>query len=101
MTEAELLAALEDTGYPVAYHHWKSAQDPPYIVYFATSTEDIKADDANYAPVGNYAVEFYSTERDAAAEAAIEAVLPGPWTKETDYLSDEEMHFTLWNIQLI
>lgn len=105
MTGQDLYEGLLTLGYPVAYREFKSAQEPPFIVYYFVDGADFKADNANYLPIGNYNIEFYSDKiKDPTAEAAIEAELGAlglVWAKSEGYIESEDMYEILYQVQVI
>ena len=54
MTAEDLYNALKTTGYPVAYRYFRSAQEPPFLVYYFVESADLMADNVNYLEVGDY-----------------------------------------------
>lgn len=105
MTAQDLYDGLLETGYPVAYREFKSAQEPPFICYYFVDDDDLKADNKNYHPIGNYNIEFYTDKiKDTTGEAAIEAELETlelVWTKSETYIESEDMYEVLYQVQLI
>lgn len=66
---------LEETGFPVAYMQFKRAPKLPYIVYYADSSSNFQADNANYHEVKNITIELYTEYKDEAAEYRIKSLL--------------------------
>ncbi|MFS0783523.1 hypothetical protein [Bacillus sp. 1P06AnD] len=80
MTLAELKKILDATGFPVAYSHFtatetKPVPSPPYICYLTPYTSNFKADNRVYKRFDNVQIELYTTKKDLAAEAKLEALL--------------------------
>lgn len=104
MTQAELYTALKSTGYPVAYHHFATAQSPPYIVYLRVFDNNISSDYAVHGKFKNYQIELYTDKKDLAAEKAVEAVLnnidPDYETSET-YIESENLYQVVYEIKII
>ena len=66
---------LQSTGLPCAYSHFKTAQDPPYIVYIGSGQDVLNADNTHYWRRNTYQVEYYFTTKNESNEAAIEDAL--------------------------
>ena len=66
---------LQSTGLPCAYSHFKTPQQPPYIVYIGNGQNDLNADNTRYWRQNTYQVEYYFTAKDEQAETAIEDAL--------------------------
>ena len=70
-----IYATLQSTGLPCAYSHFKTAQDPPYIVYIGNGQDVLNADNTHYWRRNTYQVEYYFKTKDESNEAAIEDAL--------------------------
>ena len=66
---------LQSTGLPCAYSHFKTKQDPPYIVYIGNGQDVLNADNTHYWRRNTYQVEYYFTTKNESNEAAIEDAL--------------------------
>lgn len=66
---------LQSTNLPCAYSHFKTKQDPPYIVYIGNGQETFEADNTHYWKTNSYQVEYYFTEKNEQNEAVIEEAL--------------------------
>ena len=90
-----IMSALQATGLPCAYSHFKRAQEPPFIAYIQYGQNQLSADDTRHWHRNIYQVEYYFTEKSAAAEAAIEKALLDAgyqFTRSEDvYLEDEDV----------
>jgi len=104
MTQADLFTALKATGYPVAYSHFKTAANPPYIVYLFAYSSDMIADNVNYHEISNFQVELYTATKDLTAEAKVQAALRTlelPYGKSETWLENEELFQILYEVQII
>ena len=70
-----IFQTLQSTGLPCAYSHFKTAQEPPYIVYIGNGQNTMKADDTVYWRNNTYQVEYYFTTKNEANEINIEDAL--------------------------
>ena len=66
---------LQSTGLPCAYSHFKTPQEPPYLVYLGSGQDVLEADNTHYWKNNRYQIEYYFTEKNETNEAAIEKVL--------------------------
>lgn len=104
MTEAELNQALKTIGLPVAYHSFKKAPSPPYLVYLFSYSGDMMADNQNYVEVSNFQVELYNTKKDPVTEKLVQDKLKElglPYTKTETYIESEGLFQVLYLIQTI
>lgn len=66
---------LKTAGLPVAYSHFKTAQEPPYIVYLGNGQDTFSADNSFYWSTNTYIVEYIFKTKNESAEKAIEKAL--------------------------
>ena len=94
-----IYTTLQSTGLPCAYSHFKTAQEPPYIVYIGNGQETMQADNTHYWRENQYQVEFYFTEKNEANEAAIEDALIGSgylYDKSEDIYIEDQGVFVIY-----
>lgn len=70
-----IFQTLQSTGLPCAYSHFKTAQEPPYIVYIGNGQDTMKADNTVHWRNNTYQVEYYFTTKNEANEINIEDAL--------------------------
>ena len=75
---------LQSTGLPCAYSHFKTGQEPPYLVYIGNGQDVMEADNTHYWRNNSYQVEYYFTTKNETNETAIEDAL-----LENGYLYDK------------
>lgn len=104
MTQIELCNQLKTIGYPVAYHHFTTSPEPPYIVYIRTNDDNISSDYKVHGKFKNYQVELYTVKKDLEAERKIEEILntidPEYKTFE-EYIQSEQMYQVVYQIKVI
>lgn len=92
-TYSDIYTVLRSTGLPCAYSHFKTDQDPPYIVYIGNGQDNLNADNTHYWRNNTYQVEYYFTTKNEANEASIEDALLGAgfvYEKSEDlYIEDQ------------
>lgn len=104
MTLLEITALIESFGLEWRYSHFTRTPEPPYVVYYYPSENDVKADNANYANRRQLFIELFTKTKDFDTEAAIEAKLRDAglsWYKQTDFLNDESLFQTTYEMEVI
>ena len=89
-----------------AYYQWPvgSAPNPPYVLYYFPGSDDVYADNKNYAGLRPVNIELYTDHKDFAAEAALEAALANAgmaYQKSETYLDDESMFLVLYETEVL
>ena len=90
---------LQSTGLPCAYSHFKSPQEPPYLVYLGSGQDVLEADNTHYWKNNRYQIEYYFTEKNETNEAAIEKVLLDNgllYDKSEDVFIEDEGVFVIY-----
>lgn len=99
MQLTELKTKLETTQLPVAYSFFREPQDPPFLVYLMSYTNNFQADDKVYRVRPRYQVELYTEIKDPDLEETVEAALDGlNWNKTETYLDGEELFQIIYTI---
>ncbi len=70
-----IFEVLQSTGLPCAYSHFKTAQEPPYIVYIGRGQDVLEADNTHYWRENKYQVEYYYKTKNEQNETDIENAL--------------------------
>ena len=90
---------LQGTGLPCVYSHFKTKQDPPYIVYIGNGQNYLDADNTHYWRHNLYQVEYYFTTKNEQNEASIEDALLGAgfnYEKSEDVYIEEQGVFVIY-----
>lgn len=97
-----IFEVLQSTGLPVAYSHFRTAQEPPFIVYMGDGQQTLSADNTFYWTDNNYQVEYYFKLKNETNEAAIEAALLNAgyqYEKSEDaYIQSEDLFVIYYTI---
>lgn len=104
MTTKEVADLIASFGFAWRYSHFSQTPDPPYVVYFYPSENDVYADDSNYVNKRQLFIELYTKAKDATSEATIETKLKAAgltWYKQTDFLNDESLFQTTYEMEVI
>lgn len=90
---------LQSTGLPCAYSHFKTPQEPPYLVYLGSGQDVLEADNTHYWKNNRYQIEYYFTDKNETNEAAIEKVLLDNgllYEKSEDVFIEDEGVFVIY-----
>lgn len=104
MTLREVSQIIYSCGLAYRYSHFSEDPDPPYIVYYFPSENDVFADDSNYLNRRQLFVELYTKEKDYECEDDVEAALKSAgltWYKSTDFLNDEKLYQTTYEMEVV
>lgn len=94
---------LQQTGLPVAYHHFKEAPQLPYVVYLFTDSENFGADNLAYVKNNNYQIELYTALKDPVKEKVLEDLFDSNeifYEKSEVYIEKEEIYQILYQISI-
>ena len=94
-----IFETLQSTNLPCAYSHFKTKQEPPYIVYIGNGQETFEADNTHYWKTNSYQVEYYFTEKNEQNEASIEDALLNAgylYEKSEDIFIESEGVFVIY-----
>ncbi len=94
---SEIKTLLETLGHPVAYRLFKSAQEPPFIVYYEDRSDNFYADSEVYQKASNLIVEVYTDVKNPDLESSVEALFE-TWSKAESYIPEEEMFLVSYAI---
>lgn len=103
MTKKEVADLIASCGLSWRYSHFSQTPNPPYLVYYYPSENDVFADDSNYVNKRQLFVELFTKTKDATTEATVESVLKGAgltWYKQTDFLNDEKLYQITYEMEV-
>lgn len=106
MTYKEVATMVASIGLPFAYYQFPegTAQQPPFVVFFYTHSDDVYADDQNYQRIVTLNIELYTDEKDFEKEASLEEVLKNnnlTYYKEENYISNESMWQIAYEMEVL
>ena len=106
MRDEKVLQMLEETGYPVTYHHWGEGEEPnrPYIVYLYPRTNNFSADGAVYQDINHLDIELYTECKEPETERKVETILKahGLYYEKTEtYIESEKMYEVLYETEVL
>lgn len=106
MTFKEIAALIKSFNLPYAYYQFPegTAQEPPFVVYFFSQSDDVYADDLNYQDIRVLNIELYTAEKDFALESSIEATLKNnnlTYYKEENRIDSEQMWQIAYEMEVL
>ena len=108
-TPKDIFSMLQETGLPVAYHHFRVEGDsntpptPPFITWVVDDEADFFADNSNYSHIRQISVELYSDLKDFEKEAEIETLLKSnglTYTVDYTYINSEKLYLTIFTFDI-
>lgn len=106
MTFKEVSTMIKNIGLPYAYYQFPegTAQAPPFICFYFSNDNDVKADNSNYQKIEHLNIELYSDEKDFDNEAAVESALSGSglvWKRTETYIDTEHFYMVLFETDVV
>lgn len=106
MTYKGIAAMIESIGLPYAYYQFPegTGQEPPFVVFFYSNTDDLYADESNYQRIVTLNIELYTREKDFEKEATVEGILQNSglsYYKEENYIDSEKMYQIAYEMEVI
>lgn len=97
---------VDSIGLPYAYYQFDedTAQAPPFIVFFFSTSNDLYADQTNYQRIDSLSIEFYSSEVDFDTEETIETILNDAgltFYKEQSFIESERIWQTAYDMEIV
>ena len=77
---------------------------PPFICYYYTGDNDLKADDINYQPIRQLTIELYCDNKDFTIEQTVEDALTSHgivYSKMEAYIDSEKMYQTVYETEVV
>lgn len=93
--------ALESTGLPVAYGFFREAQEPPFLVYLLSYSNNFDADDRVFHKRDRYNVELYVSRKSPDIELLVEDALDEAelvYDKNETFIREEQLFQTIYTI---
>lgn len=105
MTYQEIAGMVESIGLPFAYYVFPkdTEQAPPFVCFYFPDSDDVYADDTNYAKIRPLIIELYTDNKDFALEANVESTLNGnglPYSRTETYISNERMYLITYTTEV-
>ena len=90
MTLQVIYTRLQTLEIPVAYLSFKSAQNPPFLVYYCSGSKKHGADDKNMISDDEITIELYTDAKDIALEKQIEKLFNDVELAKAEVWLDDE-----------
>jgi|SRR5699024_3889940 len=103
MTLAELKRMLDETGLRVAYSHFNSPVEPPFITYLVNNNPNFIADNKVYHKIKDVTIELYTVKKDETIEQLIENLLDErelPYRPYEFYIDSERLFQKNYEVRL-
>lgn len=106
MTFKQVAAMIRSIRIPFAYYQFPegTAQEPPFICYFYSGDNDLKADNSNYQKIEHLNIELYTNEKDFDAEATVETALKNAglvWSRSEDQIDSERLYMVVYELDIM
>lgn len=100
-----LIAIMEETGLPFAYHHFAEGEGPapPFICFLFPGNDNFAADGRAYFKIDQVNIELYTDRKDPALECSVEAVLDGHgifYRKTEVWIESERLYEVLYTFEM-
>lgn len=93
MTLIDVYTRLGTLNIPLAYLAFKSAQNPPYIVYYESGSNFHGSDEKNYIKDMNVTIELYCENKNTQIEKSIENLFSDVELSKSEdvWIEDEQL----------
>lgn len=101
MTLKEIHDLLVGTGLPVAYRAFEGRQEPPFLCYLVSGSENFYADNKTFLKIEHIQVELYTAEKDLESEEKVELALQQLcWEKAETFIESEQVYQITYEIEV-
>lgn len=106
MTTQDIAAMVDSIGYPSAYYQFTNdtAQPCPFICFYYSGSDDMAADNVNYAQINRLILELYTDNKDFDAEKRVQDTLKAAglfYSREEAYIDTEKMYMVTFETEVI
>lgn len=106
MTTQEIATMVESIGFPAAYYQFtnETAKPCPFICFYYPESDDMAADNVNYAAISRLIIELYTDNKDFTAEKKVQDVLAAAglfYEREETYIDTEKMYMVTFETEVI
>lgn len=106
MTYREVASMVSEIGLPYAYYQFPDGtqQEPPFVCFLYTNSEDFYADNSNFAAIRPLTIELYTDNKDFTLEGTVESVLSSyglPYRKTETYIESERMYQISYAVEIL
>lgn len=106
MTFKEVASMVSAIGVPTAYYQFPegTGQATPFVCFYFSGDNDLKADNANYQKIEHLIVELYTDNKDFTLEATVEGVLASSgmvWSRDESWIDTERMNMVTYEMDVV
>lgn len=106
MTTNEVAAMVAEIGVPYAYYQFPegTGQETPFICFFYSFNNDVKADNSNYQKIEHLIIELYTDNKDFDLERRAESVLASHgmvYSRDEEWIESERMLEVIFETDVI
>ena len=106
MTTKDVATMVAAIGVPYAYYQFPegTAQATPFVCFFFSGDNDMKADDSNYQKIEHLIIELYTDNKDFELEATVESTLSSygmVWTRDEEWIESERMLEVVYEMDVV
>lgn len=106
MTTKQVANMIASIGVPYAYYQFPegTGQATPFVCFFFSTDNDVKADNSNYQKIEHLIIELYTDNKDFSLEATVEGVLRANdmvWTRSEEYIDAERMVMVVYEMDVV
>lgn len=106
MTTNEVAAMVAEIGVPYAYYQFPegTGQETPFICFFYSFNNDVKADNSNYQKIEHLIIELYTDNKDFDLERRVESVLASHgmvYSRDEEWIESERMLEVVYEMDVI
>lgn len=106
MTYKQVATMVSSIGLPYAYNQFPDGteQEPPFVCFLYGNSDDMYADNSNYAAIRSVTIELYTANKDFETEGTVESVLSAnhlPYRKTETYIDSEHMFQISYDVEIL
>lgn len=106
MTYEQVSEMIASVGIPYAYYQFDegTAEPTPFICFYFSDDNSVKADNVNYVKIQTLVIELYTDEKDFNLENRIEGVLDAnelPYDHVESYIDSEKMLMQTYTTEVV
>lgn len=100
----DLKTILEQLNIPVAYSHFNTATNPPFICFVRDNTSNFSADNKVYKKINNYLVYLYTDYKNPTLEEQLENIFDANDVfynvESEEYIDTEQVYQIIYDVTL-
>ena len=106
MTYKEVASMIAGMNYPYAYDPFAegNAAPPPFICFYFSGSDDLSADNTNYAKIRPLTIELYTDNKDFTAEENVEAALNSAglvYSRSETFIDSERLYEVIFSTEIV